>query len=439
MDPVGVEHLASAGYESLSDAGLVLTVETEDGVFLRRVQPASTLPEGTEVGLAAEDATRSAAAIFGLPDFVFRSARRSVGSGTRELGDTLIIVGDVAAAIQIKARAAASGKDSRERAWLDKRIEKAARQARGTIRIMSTVDTTLVNERGRALRIAGASKTWVPVVILDHPSPPANYNPPLAAPGVVVLLRRDWEFLFEQLKSTDAVVRYLHRVSPMPAIALGQEPVRYYELAAADAAARPQPPDPRLARPGMKSASTPLLPQAPAGFKDRPFHMLLRILLEDVATTSRPEGFDEAHMLDALAAADSLAVGYRAELGRDLMKWLREVADDDPENVHWRLRRVKFHDRPHLIFGAATRWDEAVNYAFSMYVRLRHQQMVEAFGGDDTLLSVGVLLTPRRDGRRRWDTTMAAVLGNLNFSPEDRQELEDLWPDTSQSTDVNAE
>jgi hypothetical protein len=408
------------------DGGLVLEVETFDGVFVRRVLPASTLPTGAEVGPAAEDATRSAAATFGLPDFVFRSARLATGSGTRELGDAIVAVGDIAAVIQVKARGATSGQDARERAWLDKRVGKAARQARGTIRKMSAKDATLINERGRAVRIAGPSKSWVPVVIVDHPSPPIDYVP--ASTTGVVLLRRDWEFLFEQLKSTDAVIRYLNRVSSMPAVPIGQEPVRYYELAAADAAAPPGPLNPRLVRPGMKSASIPVLPQAPAGFQDRQYHVLLRVLLEDVATAPRPDGFDEAHMLDAVAAVDTLPVGYRAELGKTLLSWLHEVAAEDTDQVRWRFRQVQFPDRPHLIFAAATRWNKAVHNAFSMLVTIRHQEMYEALQGGGTLLTVGLLLTPRRDGRRPWDTTMAAVLGDLELSAEYRKELERLWP-----------
>lgn len=42
----------------------------------------------------------------------------------------------------------------------------------------------------------------------------------------VVLLRRDWEFLFDQLKSTHAVCGYFERV-PGDSIELGDEPMRY--------------------------------------------------------------------------------------------------------------------------------------------------------------------------------------------------------------------
>lgn len=37
--------------------------------------------------------------------------------------------------------------------------------------------------------------------------------------------------------------------------------------------------------------------------------------MEDLAICPRPEGFEEVDMLEALAAVDTLAVGYRTEMG----------------------------------------------------------------------------------------------------------------------------
>ena len=413
----------------MPDEDLILSVETDDGVYIRRVMRATALPEDSEVGGAAEAAARSAAATYGLPDFVFRSRQQRVASGTREIGDALLIVGDMAAVIQIKARATDSSNDSTERGWLDKRIRKAMRQAQGTIRQISRMNAALSNERGRWIEIEGGGKRWIPVVVVDHPNPPAGYTPKVAQ-GIeaVVLLRRDWEFLFDQLKSTHAVVGYLARVSELSPIPLGEEPVRYYELAAVDVAAPPGPVDPRLVRPGLKTASTPVLPQTPAGAEERPFHVLIRILLEDIATSPRPHGTDEARMLDILAAVDTLPVGYRAELGNTLMAWLHDVLDADPDDTRWRIRSFKAPTGPHLIFAAATGWDPAVQNGFSMLVTLRHQQMFELLDDEDELLSVGVLLTPRHDGRRPWDTTMVAVAGDLELDAEYRGQLEALWP-----------
>lgn len=91
----------------------------------------------------------------------------------------------------------------RERSWLDKSIRKAAKQAAGTIRsITSGLDCALVNERGRRVLIKGREKTWLPITVLDHPGVEGSVP---SGPSVVIL-RRDWEFLFEQLKSTYAVM-----------------------------------------------------------------------------------------------------------------------------------------------------------------------------------------------------------------------------------------
>jgi hypothetical protein len=110
--------------------------------------------------------------------------------------------------------------------------------------------------------------------------PAADYVPTRV---VVVVLRRDWEFLFQQLKSTDAVVRYLHRVKDMSPVALGDEAMRYYALASADAVAAPPVFDPRLVPKGARHISTPLRPREPAGHTDQRYHLVIRAVLEDIA------------------------------------------------------------------------------------------------------------------------------------------------------------
>ena len=42
-------------------------------------------------------------------------------------------------------------------------------------------------------------------------------------------------------------------------------------------------------------------------------------------------------------------------------------------------------------------------------------------------MTVGVLLTPRTDGLRPWDTSMAATRGDQHFEPDLRAALEHLW------------
>lgn len=84
----------------------------------------------------------------------------------------------------------------------------------------------------------------------------------------IALTRRDRDFLFNQLRSTTAVLDYLCRAAKEPAIPHGEERVRYYELAATDADA---PPD-CLALGGRRTAGAPRAtlssPEAPTALPE---------------------------------------------------------------------------------------------------------------------------------------------------------------------------
>lgn len=43
------------------------------------------------------------------------------------------------------------------------------------------------------------------------------------------------------------------------------------------------------------------------------------------------------------------------------------------------------------------------------------------------LMSVGILLTPRHDGLRPWETTMNAIDGDLELTPAEVQSLARVW------------
>ncbi|MBA3877789.1 MAG: hypothetical protein C0498_12860 [Anaerolinea sp.] len=408
---------------------LQLHIETPQGIFVRTIRPAAFLPEDIDRGWAAETVTRGAAAYWGLRDFVFRPAIRRRGRANRELGDTIIVVGPRAASVQVKSRRNPGDDERRERRWLDKKIGEAVRQSVGTIRALHLAGVVeLENERGFTVPIRATDKTWVPVVVIDHPGLNA-YTPSTEA---VVLLRRDWEFLFEQLKSTYAVVEYLARVHARPgAVELGRESVRYYELAAADLVAPPKPLDPRL---GAEGRSAPLLPQAPAPASD-----LVRVMLEDIAAIAPSEGHDAASRLDSIAAIDAVPVGVRLDLAEAVLKWLDDLTGSEDGVTRWWFRRMIWPDRPYLIFGAASRHDQVIANAFSAYVTLRHQQMLELIPERTDVMTVGVLLTPREDGLRPWDTSMVATRGDQHFEPDLRTALERLWgalgSDVTQSLD----
>lgn len=218
--------------------------------------------------------------------------------------------------MQVKRRDAPSDDDARERRWIETNVGAALRQARGSIRLLNRLGPiSVTNARRRTIEVDGNKLRWLSAVVVDHPSPPEAALPPFdpAAPAVV-LLRRDWDFLFEQVKSTHAVVAYLERVFADP-VSLGEEPRRYYQLALADHKAEPSGIDPALAR-GGRVVSTPLLPML-AHPEDRRPHLLVRAIFEDIAVAPAP-GVDEADRLAILSELDRLPVTFRADIGRFL-------------------------------------------------------------------------------------------------------------------------
>lgn len=411
----------------IGPSDLTFMIEMPGGGMIRRVPNASALQPGLGAGSAAEQATQDAATLWGLPDFVYRADLRRVGSGSRELGDRILLVGGQGIVVQVKCRAAISGDAEKERRWAEKQITKAIAQANGTIRALRMEAARLTNARGRRITVDAGSRRWLSVVVVDHASVPSGIVPNTTAAHVpcVVLTRRDWTFLFDQLKSTHAVGAYLERVAA-EAIELGREPVRYFELAMADQQASPDPLDPALLGQGARHVSTPLLPLAPAGADDERAHRLLRSIMEDVAVSHIGDR-DESDRLRVLAELDRLPVGHRAEIGRKLWESLNEVAKAPEGMTEWRFSRLGGgRDWLHLAFGACSSFSEAHRAAFSAWVQLRHHELL-ATRHDADAITVGILLTRRHDGRRPWDTTMVAASGELHLTQEELASYEQLW------------
>ncbi|MFD3651641.1 hypothetical protein ACFWVT_09240 [Streptomyces cyaneofuscatus] len=126
------------------------------------------LPSDVEPGIGAEKAAHTAAATWGLPDFVFQSSLTRKGSGQRELGDRLLLSGRRGAVVQIKSRTVEPKGDAEERAWIQKVTKKAMSQAKGTVRMLRLQAAEMVNGRGTALPVAGDAYEWMAVPLLDH-------------------------------------------------------------------------------------------------------------------------------------------------------------------------------------------------------------------------------------------------------------------------------
>jgi hypothetical protein len=398
----------------------------------RVISAASVIDPDLEVGYATESAALQAAGDWGLADFVYPPTTRQTGSGVRELGDGTIVSGTKGLALQVKAREAASADAEAETRWLLKRARKAAKQASGTVRMFLNRPTvTLQNMRGRDVTFDGAGTAWVGVVILDHPSPPSGVSPAAQTTlPTVFILRRDWEFVWDQLRSASAVIDYFHRVaqSPPSAPPLGEESLRYLELAHADLAADPGP-SPWMDSAGLTSSSTPNLPLDPASAMDEIGHALFRHVLDDIAESV----FDspERDRLDALARLDRYAVTDRAALGRALIEWLDACMLAPPSSTLWHHRSM-FLDDGHLqlAFSVCSTYTGYHLELHRNWLMLRRRQLIEhlaSVGRADfnaaDVWTIGVLLTPRVDGPPMWDTTVAAT----NIDPEFDQDSLELF------------
>ncbi|MFF5985384.1 hypothetical protein ACFY78_41805 [Streptomyces olindensis] len=406
---------------------LTLLVNTPSGAYERVIPHATPLRHHDRRGTAAETAVKDAAATWGLPDFVMAPIVERKGRGVREISDGLLVVGDRGVVVQIKAREVEPGAPERETSWVLKQLTAAGKQVQGTVRRLKAQGVRMVNGRGLSLSIDSPAIDWVGVTIIEHPGPPQG----LAVPAhhdstpVIALLRRDWEFLFNQLRSTHAVVGYLHRVGSSAPV-LGGEPERYYELAAADAEAVPGAVDPSWTRRGGQPHSVPLLPAAPAGSDDDEAHIMVRIMLEDVATS--PIGPDEREAWQrVLASLDSLPVGYRTDLGRFLLDALATVTEAEEGTTVWRMRTfIAGPGQDQLGFAVCSTLTAHTRATFSAWLQLRHHERGEHADLAD-LTSVGVLLTPRTDGYRDWDTTVHAISGDPELTDDELRTYQNLF------------
>lgn len=403
------------------DSSITIIVEAPTGTYVRRVRPATLLPEGAARGPAAEAATRGAAAAYGLPDFVFHPTTERRGTGVREIGDALLVTGKRGVSLQVKARQAVSGDPVRERSWLEQKATEGTRQAVGTIRrLRYPVPTRLENLRGSRVSLWGRDIEWVPVVVLDHPG-----VADLTLGGdAVVMSRQDWEFLFEQLQSTVAVVEYLHRVAPDAATEFGHESLRYYELATADASTPPTPADPAYEDLPIRNESSPQLPLTPAQRAN-----LIRWVLEDIAEVPTASLDDEAarRRLDMLAAIDSSPIGTRDDMAATILNWLQRVQEAPGEAVWWRFRHYIYFGRVHLILGVCSQDHEAAREAFGNLVLLRHIERGERNPSDTDIPTVGLLLQPTSSRRRPWDTTAVMPVAGATLAPDARAAVDRLW------------
>lgn len=408
---------------------LTFVVSTPEGVFERTIPRATPLNRFVRPGEAAETAARDAAATWGLPDFILRPRVERKGAGVREISDGLVVVGHRGVIVQSKAREVAVGLPAREEAWINKQVKKAISQIDGTARRLQAAPSYFENGRGHLVPIDGRELDWMGVVLIEHPDPPPNFRcaPVDARVPFVTMLRRDWEFLFDQLRSTAAVIDYLFRVGE-PAETLDGEPVRYFELARADNHAT-APPTVDVTSIGVaRRMSVPRLPTAPAGIEDEDGFGLFRMILEDIANIKiEPERIPERQHL--LASLDNVPVLHRSELGRLLLTELATPADG---GIRWKSR-IFFatSDTDQVGFAVCSELNDTTKNGFQAWALLRHHDWGERVGGFNGLRSIFVLLTPDTEGVREWDTTLFAVTADPQLTNEQLISWRKFWGPTA--------
>jgi hypothetical protein len=419
------------GVHTAADGTTTVLLLVDGVTFGRPIPAAIELDPEVDPGTAAEDACRSAASFWGLPDFVMRPAVVRKGRASREAGDGTIVVGSRALAIQVKHRMPAAGNNATaEIGRIIKRIDTGARQASGSIRSLSNGSVPLVNGRARTVGTLAPDLEWCRVVILDHPSAPEVTIPGATHPAVplVVLLRRDWDFLFDQLRSLSAVVDYLFRVAGDDDHTLGAESARYYRLAKADESALLSRHQAEWAKAlEIPTFSQPALPLVPPSSLDAAGATVYRLILEDIAES--PIDSEEHVRLWMLGLLDRYPVIERAVIGRLLLGQLDGVARLT-EETRWHFRTTTLDEGTlQLAFGVCSMLSEMHREAFRQWAMLRHHDLCERQQHDaDRLSTVAVLLTPRwNGGARLWDTTTVALNGALDLEHDELEQMRELW------------
>lgn len=385
---------------------------------------------GVRHGSDVEDAARAVAARWGLPDFVLKPIIIPKGSGRREVGDGTIVSGNRGVALQVKARSVPDDSLQRATSWLKTNAAAGIKQGRGTIRMFNAPAMSLENLRDRPVVVATNRVDWVPIVVLDHPTPPWDIVPDDDGKGpFLAMLRRDWEFLWNELRSASAVVDYVHRVASDPPIELGAETHRFLELAGKDLVAPPSDLPPWMATNGTVKTSVPMLPTGPASALDELGFKVFQRMLEDIASTDFTGA--EADRIWLLAMVDRVAVAERAALGRLLLRRLIACSDSDDGALRVEHRLLYLdHGNLHLSFttmGRLTGYDQELWRNWFLHRRQRFLQEAEA-KGPVWPWSAGVLLTPSPiAGERLWDTTVIATNGPPDFDAAEYARLDALY------------
>lgn len=394
---------------------------TQREVSLHNIPAASPILPSDSVGHAVEETIGSAVAQWGLPDFVFLPVKERKGGALREVGDGLVIVGNLGLVIQAKTRTEPTSDLDREQRWVSKQISKACGQCDGTIRRLKSGDVELTNGRGRNLAFRAGEVFWLGVVIIENSAvDDFCFEPPATNEPYRVLTRSDWEFLFNSLQSTYAVANYLVRVQESEM--LGRESLRYIELAHEDLAmSRKSKPKWKIPE-GMRRQSLPVLPLDLPDAGNQEQH-LYRELMETVADCDfSDDEFINLHRM--LSDFDAVPPNARADLGGKILEALDKLRD----NEDLFESRTFFLGSTRMVGFAVQSWSEKNLAIFKAWAQLRHSKALRMDRTSNDLISMLLMISPSEAVGRRFEVAAMRLEGDIGLSGEELSALEQIIP-----------
>lgn len=117
-----------------------------------------------------------------------------------------------------------------------------------------------------------------------------------------------------------------------------------------------------------------------------------------------------------------------------MLSHLDDVICAVPGTTLWKFRWViQDEGTLQLGFGACNHLTDLHSEAFRQKVILRHHDLTTAAfaaGSSEEPKTVGVLLTPRYDGYRPWNTTTFTILGTMDVDADEITVMRRLWDST---------
>lgn len=335
------------------------------------------MPSGREI----EEYARRLAAGLGVPDFVYRPANVRKGSASREVSDGLLVADGCGLILQVKSResgAAATDTVDRAQRWVIKKAVDGKRQADGTRRSLR-MGGPFVSMRGFE-RLLPPVTDWPAVVLIDHPSAP-NVELPRHR-DTMWLTMADWQALHFLLRSTAAVISYVHRALATDLHPrLGYERLRYARLARADAEY------------ASRSGALPILPSKPLTEDEVLAVAVFGDLVERVADpTNTP--WDAEQYLYVVELLDRQPVLLRVEIGRKMLHTWQTVRVEGGRRGFLAVDR-RVGDRIVFVYdiGDENEADSDEDHIASVatYGAVRHTEALETGAKPETnTLAVGV-------------------------------------------------